>query len=1019
MLTARNPLNNTSAEYRVRRAATGEWVAASSAWLGLDMDAALLKLDITPSSDTPPAQFGALTGPGPVDFEAVGFPAMSGWSGGKRLTGTIQPPRLSWADSSMLSLRGRFPDPTVDPGVDPRGMRGAAVFSGPFLVGVLLSAQPDAPTRYSAVSATAILADPGFRSSLIGEHVATPVADNTQQPPHSEAGELTLGTHEGGITTIAVTGDGTIVSAGWNGTIKVWNVEAPAAVLSIVAHEGWVRAVALTELDGRQVIVSAGGVDGHVGLWDLATGSSIGAPLVGHIGGVNALAVGISDGRPLAVSGGDDGTIRRWDLRALSPLGEPLRGHQGYVPALAVGMLDGRPVIVSGGDDGTIRVWDLASGTVIAAPLTENPGKIEAVSVSMSQGRPVVISASDGMVYVCDLATGEQVLPAFVSERVTSLAVGELEERSITVSGGKDRKVRVWDLADGTPIGAPLLSDEGAVNAVVVGSIDGRSAIISGGDDGTVHAWPLDTLSATLRREQVEWVTDAPALRDELNREPLADALVERLRRLGVAPTPSQSSSGDEPHSSFLIHLDGRWGTGKSSILNFVKQKLEIGTTPWLVVEFNAWRQVRLGPAWWTLLTTLRYQMSAKRSMPRRFVLRCAEAMQRIRRTGAPYILAVALLLAALVAAIFAVSHRGLNSASARDVAATVTAIVGAVVVLWAGAVAIGRFLLWDSPAGARLFERSNANPMDYVRGHFGYLVRRAGRPVVFLVDDLDRCDKEYVVELLDDIQTLIRDSGSRHSRNARAGGPYFVVAADGAWIRASYEDRYSALAPQVSEPGQSLGYLFLDKIFQLTATVPSLSGTTQDAFLRRLLAERPDRGSDEGMRLTQAKAQIADSRSDREIREVVEGAPSALRDELVVAAVEKLTDEAVEAQAEHDLQKFAPLFDRNPRRMKRFLNTYKLEQVRCFLEQNIVEENSLALWTLVRMRWPLVGDYLCANPAAMDGIAGTKSFPDDVDPVMQRLLELDELKSVVTFRPGGPLTAGFVRMVSGRTPRR
>jgi WD40 repeat protein len=257
-------------------------------------------------------------------------------------------------------------------------MQGAAIFSGPFLVGVLLSAQPNAPSQYSAVSLTAILAEPGFRSVLIGEHVATPATDDTQQPPRSEAGELTLGMHDGGITAIAVTSDGTVVSAGWHGTIEVWSVEAPAAVLSIVAHEGWVRAVAVTELDGRQVIVSAGGVDGRVGLWDLATGSSVGVPLVGHIGGVNALAVGISDGRPLAVSGGDDGTIRRWDLRALSSLGEPLRGHQGYVPALAVGILDSRPVIVSGGDDGTIRVWDLASGTVVAAPLAENPGKIEA-----------------------------------------------------------------------------------------------------------------------------------------------------------------------------------------------------------------------------------------------------------------------------------------------------------------------------------------------------------------------------------------------------------------------------------------------------------------------------------------------------------------------------------------------------------------------------------------------------------------------------------------------------------------
>ena len=75
------------------------------------------------------------------------------------------------------------------------------------------------------------------------------------------------------------------------------------------------------------------------------------------------------------------------------------------------------------------------------------------------------------------------------------MAVGALPDGTpVIVSGGGDRHgtVRVWRLADGTPVGEPLPGHTGGVNAVAVGALpDGTPVIVSGGGDGTVRVWRL------------------------------------------------------------------------------------------------------------------------------------------------------------------------------------------------------------------------------------------------------------------------------------------------------------------------------------------------------------------------------------------------------------------------------------------------------------------------------------------------------------------------------------------------
>ena len=260
--------------------------------------------------------------------------------------------------------------------------------------------------------------------------------------------KLSLNGHTEGVTSVAISSDGTrIVSGSNDGTVKVWDAATGHEIFSFEGHTADVMSVAISSDDTRIV---SGGVDNTVKVWDAGTGQgdthSQRTHWLGHQRGDEQRR---RAHRQLAV--GDD-TVKVWDV-ATGQEKLSLKGHVNQVFSVAISG-DGT-FIVSGSGDHTVKVWNAA---------------VRQEKLSLA-------------------AHTDRVVPAWRSAATLQHAVS---------SCSRDKTVKVW----ASKTGQQMLSLEGHTEAV-------RSVAIS--SDGTRIVMQLEGESGSLGRSEGVGRKDRPA----------------------------------------------------------------------------------------------------------------------------------------------------------------------------------------------------------------------------------------------------------------------------------------------------------------------------------------------------------------------------------------------------------------------------------------------------------------------------------------------------------------------------
>lgn len=325
--------------------------------------------------------------------------------------------------------------------------------------------------------------------------------------------------------------------------------------------------------------------------------------------------------------------------------------------------------------------------------------------------------------------------------------------------------------------------------------------------------------------------------------------------------------------------------------------------------------------------------------------------------------------------------------------------------------------LVFGSKDNANYYFQLSNDPLGRIHNLFNKLIDGVDWPVCIFIDDLDRCHANFVVDLLEGIQ-----SSFRHEKVT------YVVAADKGWIRSSFENRYDSFKTHVGDAAQPIGYLFLEKIFQMSTPIPGMAAYVKQDYFDHLLDAKSvnenavESSDDYNERVERAQRSIEEAHPEGVTHDSLKTYISNDPTDVNLAAAVKLVDKSPEAekQSKHLLSQFAPVLSGNPREMKRLLNAFAMRRALSIIQFSDVSMEVLFRWTIIEQSYPALADELIKQPELIEHFTPHSEDPGVTEYKEQKVPEtlipfkkLSAIPKIVNEYGEAPLTAEHIQDIT------